>query len=260
MYDSDLKGTHWSRLIQSSHGKRLNGLKTSGRGYALRSLARLLAGPLAPQITHLDTHDCDYYGLQIAHILCCAQALKNLRWADLSGNQMGDEGFALLLNGGRHCGTLHTLLLGVDAGDATNDLTAEGMRELAAWPYLACLECLDLNTNEIGSEGVIALFSTANTASLRELDLSYCEVDDEGVIALARSPYSGGLRKLILKGNTLSDEAARVLADSSHLRNLVRLDLEGTDCDSGDGEPFITAAGKRRLVERFGCQLFGLTV
>jgi uncharacterized protein (TIGR02996 family) len=254
-YDDDLKGARWSRLVQEPHGGRLNGLKTSGRGYALASLTRLLTGPLASQITHLDTHDCDYYGRGIAEVL--ADALTGLRWMDLAGNQMQDEGVAGLAQLSRLAG-LRTLLLGVDAGDATNDLTAEGMRALAASPYLNGLEHLDLNSNEIGSDGVIALFASANASSLRELDLSYCRVDDEGAIALARSPYAAGLRRLKLASAALSDEGARALADSPNLSNLVRLDLDGTDYDNDDGEPFITAAGKGRLRERFGCRLFGL--
>jgi uncharacterized protein (TIGR02996 family) len=255
-YDPEDVEATFGRLIAAPQVRWITGLKTKGRGYALDGLRFWFTSAHAPHLAQIDTHDCDYYGAQVADLIASAKKLTGLRWLDLSGNQIADEGVRLLARA-RHLAELRTLRLGIDAGDATNDLTPEGLRHLGKSRHLNRLEVLDLDGNEeVGSQGALILAGSPIAASLRDLNLSGCSIRDDGVIGLAVSPRLRGLRRLNLSYNNLSDEAAQVLAGSPYLVNLVCLTLEETDDPSS--RPHITARGREVLRQRFGRSVRGL--
>ncbi len=68
------------------------------------------------------------------------------------------------------------------------DLTAEGMRALAASPHLARLTRLSLSYTEIGDEGLRALAASPSLRNLTELSVRRSKVGTEGIRVLAASP------------------------------------------------------------------------
>lgn len=254
--NSKLEEGVFGRLLHSSAVDWLTGLKTVGRGHGLDGLDFWFKSAYAPRLVQVDTHDCDYYGSQIATLLANSPGLSGLRWMDLAGNQMGDEGLRQLA-GAPHLTGVRTLLLGIDAGDATNDLSDAGIADLAQSPSLTRLEKLDLDGNEdVGDGAARAIAGSVNFSNLRDLNLGYCRVGAEGVIALANSPHLANLRRLGLACAGMTDEAAIALIESPYLSNLVYLDLEGAGDSTLDS--FVSDEGARRLRERFGRRVKGL--
>jgi carbon storage regulator CsrA len=95
-------------------------------------------------------------------------------------------------------------------------LARAALTALAASPYLARLESLDLSNQDLG---------------------------DEETLLLAQSPHLGSLRTLILRANHIQNAGGKELAASRHLANLDQLDLSGNPL--GD-------AGVTELRTRFG--------
>ncbi len=127
--------------------------------------------------------------------------------------------------------------------DLANPIGDEGIRALVESPYLTNLTHLELHDNHIGPEGVRALAASPRLPRLAYLELFQNEIGDEGAAALARSPHTAGLTHLYLACNGIGPAGARALAESRHLSRLTQLELYFQE---------IGAAGRTALERRFG--------
>jgi hypothetical protein len=109
---------------------------------------------------------------------------------------------------------LQTLGLGQAPG---NEIGSGGLRALAASPYFAALQALDLSHNPAGEDGWRALANSRYLTRLTTLDVQFCELTATTLRVLARSPILSGITRLNLAGSRLGSGGARS-ADSPHLR------------------------------------------
>lgn len=100
------------------------------------------------------------------------------------------------------------------------------LRDLAASPWLAGLDVLDLERNQLGDEELLVLATSPHLGELASLHLWSNRVSDEGAAALARAGLAR-LSRLDLSNNLLGDEGAAALAASPLLCRLALLDLGG---------------------------------
>jgi carbon storage regulator CsrA len=120
--------------------------------------------------------------------------------------------------------------------------TVGDIASLAASPYLARLETLDLGQNGLGHEDISHLAGSAHLAGLKTLLLRENGIGDAGAAALARSLHLVGLTVLDLAGNRIGTVGARELAKSARLCRLTRLDMTGNP---------VGEEGRRALLARF---------
>jgi uncharacterized protein (TIGR02996 family) len=100
----------------------------------------------------------------------------------------------------------------------------EGVRKLAASPFLVGLVSLDLAGNGINDEGA-AVLAAANLPRLRRLGLADNVLRAAGAEHLIHAPWMRHLRSLDLGRNILGPAGARLLAGAAHLTALTHLDL-----------------------------------
>ena len=179
-------------LLHSTHLQRLTSLSWDHNHMDEEDLYRLIR---APTLQGLDTLTLrgNHISLEPRETLEPLRGgvlLPKLTWLDLSQNDLGDWGAAML-------------------ADPEADL-------------LAGLARLDLSENSLGPEGAKALAQSPHLARLTWLDLSHNRLGDEGAQALARSPHLRQLHTLALSRNDIGPEGARALASSPHLRQELR--------------------------------------
>lgn len=194
-----------------------------------------------------------------------AAPLTSLSALDLSGCDVGPEGFGALVNS-PHLGQLTALVafrnrLGCDglAALARSPLAGRltvlevqntgagdrGLAEAADSPLFERLvgPGLNLSMNPVSDAGAVALAKCPHLGPFTELILRDCRVGDAGAAALAESPHVANLTYLDLWKNRVGDAGARALARSRHLKSVRELSLR---------DNAITAAGARDLRKRFG--------
>jgi hypothetical protein len=130
-----------------------------------------------------------------------------------------------------------------------DDIGDLGAVALAEAPNLAGLTYLDVRC-WIGPEGVRALAASPYLRHLKSLDLHVSGMGDEGADALARSPILAEVENLRLVLDELSDEGARALAASPYL---ARLNPGGLYLWITSG---LTEAGWQALRARFGDRIW----
>jgi Ran GTPase-activating protein (RanGAP) involved in mRNA processing and transport len=145
-----------------------------------------------------------------------------LRTLDVSGNEVNDDGVrAVVLS--RFLTKLHTLRLYAnrigDAGAADLAGSALFARMLMHYPDV------DLRSNAIGPDGVRALAASPYLKHAKSLDVSANHLGDDGVRALAASKHITALRRLVLRQNRISDCGATALANSRLMGRLAFLDI-----------------------------------
>jgi uncharacterized protein (TIGR02996 family) len=116
-------------------------------------------------------------------------------------------------------------------GITFRDLTTESVQRLAASPWLAWINMLDLGYNFIGDAGVAALCASPYLTNLRTLWLRHNAIGDQGAATLAQAEGLANLETLSLVDNAIGGDGARALAASPHLAHLRLLNLEGNRLD-----------------------------
>lgn len=238
---SELVGTEGIREVSLSHTDDLLVELTENRFF--RALERItLLGPLDDEdvaligrtpFSRLHTlvlEDSEMTGKGVRALLACGLAGQLIR-LDLSGNPLGDEGFAAL--GGASFPTLEGLRvygcqIGEDGaaafarsatmpklreldlggpyvtvhGGGGNALRSAGVEAMAGASLLGQLEVLLLSGNDVANEGAIALARVS--MPIRRLDLTWNTIGAQGAAALAKAPWPQLEWLLISEGNPLA--------------------------------------------------------
>jgi uncharacterized protein (TIGR02996 family) len=100
------------------------------------------------------------------------------------------------------------------------------IHDLAASPYLARVQILDLEKNELGDDEIQTLAASPHLHALRTLLLWSNRISDAGLAALVGARVTN-LVRLDLSSNTIADEGAAALARAALLGRLLLLDLTG---------------------------------
>ena len=176
-------------------------------------------------------------GLQYAEALFASPLLSHVEALDLSRNQFGDEGAALLADS-PHLGRLQSLDL------SFNRIGHRGAARLAVSPLMQRLAVLRLDDNHLCDDGVEALLLFRPAAlGLTTLSLRWNSVGSLGARALSEQSVLPHLAALHLGNNAVGDDGARALANAAGLRQLTELRLEYNG---------IGAAATAALRRRFG--------
>lgn len=191
--------------------------------------------------------------------------LESLSALDVSGCDIGPEGFARLVNS-PHLRQLTSLVA------FRNRFGCDGLVALARSPLAGRLSVLEIQNTGIGDRGVAAM---AESSLLERvvgpgLNLSMNPIADAGAAALAKCEHLGPFSELILRDCRIGNAGARALAESPQVANLAYLDLWknriGTPGASALAasphlgkvrelslrDNAITAKGVRALQKRFG--------
>lgn len=137
--------------------------------------------------------------------------LRNQTTADLSAKNLGDDGFAYIVDSlsfNERC---------VAADFSKNGIGAAGVAQLAqALSTNTTIQSLVLDTNAVGDEGAVALATAlAGGSRVKTLNLSGNNVGDAGAKALAEMLKSNTtLETLELNGNVIDYEGVAALADA----------------------------------------------
>ncbi|XP_057691091.1 NACHT, LRR and PYD domains-containing protein 14-like isoform X1 [Corythoichthys intestinalis] len=189
--------------------------KYSASAYGLEMLLSVVKAFEKSVLTdcHLDKRSC--------HLLASVlSSSSNLRFLDLSHNDLLDEGVEILSKGlaSRNC-ILQVLKL------TKCKITKQGCTELAKAIKLnpSNLQELVLSENDLSDEGVTSLSKglASQDCTLKVLELSNCGFTEKGCVSLARALKSdpSHLQELCLSENDLSDEGIKILSkvlDSSN--------------------------------------------
>ncbi len=178
-------------------------------------------------------------GRQYTEALFASPVLSHIEALDLSRNQLGNEGAALLADS-PHLGRLQAL----DPEPSTR-IGWRGAGRLAASPLLQRLVALKLDDNHLGylDDGVRALLSSPAPMGLTTLSLRWNTIGPAGARMLAESPALPHLTALHLGNNAVGDEGRWQLAKAAGLNQLTELRLEYNG---------VGAAAAAALRRRFG--------
>jgi hypothetical protein len=165
---------------------------------------------LLPNLTSIADLDLGYNraGSAAASALGRCTALKHLR---MSANRLGNEGARALALAGTKW-----RLDSLDVSD--NQITVEGIAELARAEWLQSLQRVVLTRNRFGDEGAKCL--AASTMRPRSLELNECAMGDAGAAALAASPVLSCVETLGLGDNRIGEEGLAALINSPFLGNV----------------------------------------
>jgi uncharacterized protein (TIGR02996 family) len=106
-------------------------------------------------------------------------------------------------------------------------LTVESLRQVLTSPLLSRLECLSLY-GRYGDEGLRLLAACPYLERLKWLFVMEYGCGDEGAEALAGSPYLGNLQYLYFNWHKIGDRGVLALARSPHLRGVTFLSFNET--------------------------------
>lgn len=132
-------------------------------------------------------------------------AFPRLRFVDVSGNPLGDEGMGIVANE-QAFRDLRTLVFRSNRLDISHAVHGPGATFLGQAKSLMALRHLDLNGHTIGDEGVIAIGSSEKMPRLEWLDLSDNDIglgDDNWSDAFNRHSSLTALRVLRLRKNRI---------------------------------------------------------
>jgi uncharacterized protein (TIGR02996 family) len=180
--------------------------------------------------------------------------LERVAALDLSGNRVGDDGLAVLMES-PHLGRVRRLNL------SSNRILPAGIDSLVGARSLGELVSLDLSYNRVGILGARSLGGGPGLSTVRSLNLSVCFIRDAGVQALAASPHLAHLTALQLDqgeeiglGNSpwqpgVGDEGARALAQATFAETLCSLSLRYNDIGD-EGARALAASARLRSLSR----------
>jgi Leucine Rich repeat len=224
---NDLPDRAVEAVARSQTLSRLVELDYSGNRTTAAALQALASSPLGGRLTVIGLRQYHWgesrrLGRRAADLLT---GFRGLRGIDLHGQQIGDEGAAVLSRS-----SLLASLRRLELGE--NALGVRGVTELLSSPHLAGLEELDLSNNPPGGEWVPAL-AAAGPRPIRKLALADNQLDAQAASLLSTADALGGLRELSLRGNPIGDRGVVQLAQSTRLSGLRKLGLQS--CGIADG-------------------------
>jgi hypothetical protein len=122
----------------------------------------------------------------------------------------------------------------------TESIGPQGLAALLASPYLARLECLDLESHNLGDNGCQTLAVVGKQLRLRELNLAWNGIGTTGAHILAGAACLESLTALDLENNPIGEAGVLALLDSPHL----------SSCKLIVSPEGLSAAVEQRLKER----------
>jgi uncharacterized protein (TIGR02996 family) len=192
--------------------------------------ARLGTWPRLRGVSRLGLASCHLVDERIRP-LCASDNLGDLCGLDLSNNEVGNAGAAVLAEAG--FGPLECLNL------KDNRVGEPGLTALTRAAWAESLRRLDLGGNLVLDSGLAALLSSPSLAGLESLDLNVTGIGRDTAFRLAEGPLQR-LHSLSLGGNHLGDEPIIALANSPALANLTSLQLYA--CGMGEAAALALAA------------------
>ncbi len=257
-------------LAGSKHLKRLTALGLASGEIGDAGLEALAKSPNLAGIRFLNLMNCSITD-RGARAIAQSPHFKKLEELAIHHNQVGPEGLRELatspslpaLNtirlGGNNLerfkdaepangpARLRALELWADSDHHGHILDAEGIRRLAALPYLSGLTSLNLGGNQLGPGVATALAESPHLGNLVHLNLDGNEIGPDGAATLAGSKNLANLATLVLARNKLGDRGVAVLAGSKHLKRLEVVSLQENEIGA-DGAKALTAAQWAGLV------------
>jgi uncharacterized protein (TIGR02996 family) len=205
---------------------RLRKLKfrTDSIGGRLRDLFR---PNLFAELRSLTVLNARLWAEHVATLASLADSWPKLDHLDLSGNPVGDEGFAHLAAATGLRG-LRELVLRSDGIEYDYRVHGVGAAAFARSPTLTRLRVLNLAGQNVGDSGFGSLVRSENVSHIEVLDVSrngLGEIGSEWAVEMLESPYLGRLRRLNVSGNTIHRLAADELSVWPHLRTGCVVDL-----------------------------------
>jgi Ran GTPase-activating protein (RanGAP) involved in mRNA processing and transport len=131
-----------------------------------------------------------------------------------------------------------------------NHIGAEGMRILAASPFLPKVKDLHMGSNELGDEGAKIIAESEVFSELTTLNLECNGITAVGAKALAQSSVLTKVEYLNLVDNRVGDEGAFAIADSDNLSNLSYLHLGGNRVKSDEAKAALKNSPKLTQLEK----------
>jgi hypothetical protein len=236
----------------SLRAKKLQSLDLASARMTVSFLRVLLSA--SPHLTSLSLASNEKLGDAGAAFI--AKSMPNLTKLDLTGCNIGDEGYAAL-TASTALTNLHELSLARNTAQAqsiaalvnspiTANLThfdigyshkgPEVLTVIAQSQSMSKLQHLDFSSNEAGYEGILALSQSTTLTNLTWLSLSNNCIGPHGVKALCTSPVVSKLTHfdIGLNGGTGKSIAATLAAPSSTLYSIVELKARGIRMDDED--------------------------
>lgn len=158
--------------------------------------------------------------IEVGYICLLAPYLKNLNDVDLSDNNLGDAGTAILARALPSMSSLMCIQLG---GNKIGDAGAASLEQ--ALPSMKCLHQIVLGFNNIGNAGAASLANALpSLTSLARLSLNHNKIGDAGAASLATAlPKSLRAPNAVLTigGNLLGEAAkARLISSAGHVSSV----------------------------------------
>jgi len=234
-------------LIASPHLTRLRALSFSWEELGASVIAALRNH--LPHLRSLRMNFC-FAGQLSAKLLGAlghAACAGNLRWLELGGNGIRDDGAIALAETGLLDG-LSVLRIG--QSQAGNALRAPGVAAIVARAGVRSLVALDVSGNRFARAGVTALLESPHLGNLRALDLSHVDLDGGDIELLARRGSTSWprLTALYLAFNRrLDGHALAPLGESALASQLTELDLSCTSCGDDGATMLATSSAFSRL-------------
>ena len=196
-------------------------------------------------LKHLSIHRCELTDAQLALLCQQAQWLGQIQHLSLWGNQLTAEGLKQIAQT-PSLSSLENLSLW------DNDVTSEGLEALADAPYFQHLHILDFDDNLIDDKGLIALAHARSIEHITSLEIYENDVSFHGLEAICASPVFSKLEVLNIRFNTkVSPHGILSLANSPTLASIEHLNIAGCHVDDETLEALVTSEhfkGTKRLI------------
>lgn len=194
----------------------------------------LLANALqCDALKHLSIHRCEFTDAQLALLCQQAQWLGQIQHLSLWGNQITSDGLKQLAQT-PSLSSLEILSLW------DNDVTSDGVEALADAPFFKHLHRLDFDDNLIDDEGLIALAHARSIERITSFELYENKVSFRGLEAICASPIFAHLKTLNIRFNTkISPHGIHAMADSPMLASLEHLNIAGCHVDDDTLETLV---------------------
>lgn len=206
----------------------------------------LLANALqCDSLKHLSIHRCELTDGQLALLCQQAQWLGQIQHLSLWGNQLTAEGLKQIAQT-----TSLSSLENLSLWD--NDVTSEGLEALAEATHFKHLHILDFDDNLINDDGLVALAHARSIESITSLEIYENDVSFHGLEAICSSPIFSKLEVLNIRFNTkISPHGILALANSAMMASIEHLNIAGCHVDDDTLEALVMSPafkGTKRLI------------
>lgn len=232
-------------LVECSYLTGLEHLCLADWTFADHEIELLATALQCDSLKHLSIHRCELTDPQLA--LLCQQArwLGQIQHLSLWGNQLTSDGLMQIAQT-PSLSSLENLSLW------DNEVTSEGIESLADAPYFKHLHILDFDDNRIDDKGLIALAHARSIERITSLEIYENDVSFHGLEAICSSDVFSELQLLNIRFNTkISPHGLFALADSPMLASIEHLNISGCHVDDEMLEALVTSPnfkGTKRLI------------